>query len=392
MAALQDGEIRDARVVGFLPARRVVLELSGQLFVAWTNLPLVRDSRVRVRIEAHGHGLRLRVVDESSAPKRPNVDDLDALIERIGSRLGIAVDPTLTVSIVEQIKALHAPLREGFTSLDALEDLVHDALRAHARNLEPSLEAWALMRATANSRLGVGIARLVDALRALAAFEPALIEDAEALEDFFVDLEQPLTRERLESGITRCGCPVQALDTESSRELGTFPTRMGVQPEDANLEDCLRQVRARLDTRGEPSAWPRQVHRQVERAGAWVRRLAEILAATRVQNADVPQAPDHVAHFQIPARSAGRHGTLYVFRSPQSIFLWTDVPTPTAAGGFVTLVNAPSSTSRGSPNTPAADAVSAGATEAANRAPRTQPSRPSTHPSPRDSTPAHSSK
>ncbi len=317
MSELHAGEVRDARVVGFLPGRRVVLEMAEALYVAWTNLPLVRDSRVRVRVEPGNGAMRLRVVGEGAEATPSASSDLHDMVAGVGRRIGIAVDTTLAQTIVEQLKTLHAPLREGYAPLDELEEWVRDALRAHARHLEPSLHAWTLMRGTAHARLGVGVSRLAEALAELVPVERALQDDAARLRSFFVDLEQPLTRSRLETALASC----------CATEPGT----------PSALETCLNAIRARLEARGEPHEWPAKTRRARERAGAWVRRLIEITAATQAQNANPGPHAESVTHTQVPARSASGAGTLYVFRGPRGDLVWTDVATPHALGGFVPL-------------------------------------------------------
>ena len=149
MGTLKTGDLVRARVLGFLPGRKAVLDVQGESLVAWSDLPLVRGEVVTAVVESEGGYTRLRLVDDvdpaadgvlAETLSRSGIaaDELDLFIARTANELGLRLDGSLIREVRRYLQATEKDLETGIVPLRRLKPLVLNFAAARSRDLPAS--------------------------------------------------------------------------------------------------------------------------------------------------------------------------------------------------------------------------------------------------------------
>lgn len=354
----KEGTVLQAAVLGFLPGKRVLLDVQGETCIAWSDLPLVRGRLIPVLVEREGEGTRLRVVGEeeetrrfgwgdekSPAGGRPDpADDLDRLIARSARRSGVTLTgPSRETVRKEAIDLLHRRFPEGIVPMDEWERTVGAVLIARAKGIEPSRRARSSIVLDHETRIGTALARLIEALgeidRSSGGRRGALDDWARRLRSFYLPLDRVPLPIDLDEAILRCGyrhegrLAEKGLATWPDEESGAAPSPPGGGEDDlkgALLE--LRRSLARPVIRGRRRQEEGGERRGREKASAWCGRLLDTIEAIQVQNLDGGAGATSRA-FQLPIVVSERAGTLHLFTSPGKSQFWVDLRGLETVGG-----------------------------------------------------------
>jgi len=221
MSELRSGRVVEATVTGFLPGRRVVLDVDGETLLAWSNLPLVRGAVIRASVEPAGAGLRLRLVEERRAletggthlalsPQGTASDELDVVIAKTAEDLGLLLDERLVFEVKDGLRILETRLEREPVPLRRLSGEIRSLLMLRTRGLAPSVRLRWIMDRNGGTRLGTALLKaaesLTSAARAFGRDIGAVLEHrAITLERFFLDLDSAALAPNLGGVLRRCG-------------------------------------------------------------------------------------------------------------------------------------------------------------------------------------------
>jgi|GEM_PF-2078075 len=339
MSHLRTGELVEARIVGFLPARRVVLDIGGEPFLAWSDLPLVRGDTVRAVVEVAGPGLRLRVVREPSevgaATLRRTlersgieVDDLDLMIAEAARELGIRVGPELVVGVRDQLNLLDVGLGRGAVPLGRLKRETRTLLALWVRGVPPSSRVRRALSVGRDARLGTVLSRLVESLESAGAsvrgtVGAALRGHAERLRTYFLEVAVVEGPADLRRALDRCGYTHETKSAATG--VSNWDSENGPRDDLKGrllwLWPSLAEVREVIQGRWNPA-----VRRGLERSLAWCGRAIELIEGIQILN--LPAGPlaevDSGSTFQLPVRIPAGAGTLILSFSDQGARFWLE--------------------------------------------------------------------
>ncbi|MBN1826847.1 MAG: hypothetical protein JW958_11330 [Candidatus Eisenbacteria bacterium] len=344
MNHLREGEQVFARVAGFLPGHRVVLDLEGETVLAASDLPLVRGRLIAARVERSGGVLRLRVVAEAE-PERPldlaaaappagaSPDGLDRAIARHAREWGIPITRSFLDRVRREVARADRDLAKG--AVIPLERLGGEAARvvaALARGLDPTSRSLAALGADGEARLGIALDRLDRSLGEAAANlggsggrEAA--EMAARLRGFFIDLDEAPVAEAIARGIRLCGYAYEE-KLAARGASGWDDPPAGTEENDQDLKGflllLLRRL-ARMRDGGLPREKRDETRRALERALAWSARALDRIEAFQVGNLPGPDGSRYAAEYQLPVLARGVRGTLHLFFSGERTRCWLDM-------------------------------------------------------------------
>lgn len=339
MANLREGEVVQARILAFLPGRRVVLDVAGETLLAWSRLPLVRGRVVSAVVESAGGGIRLRVLDEDT-PQRTDAlgetlarsgirwDDLDLLITEAAIAFGLPVEERLLGETREHLRERNRTLETGAVPLLKLKREILSLLAARSRGLPATPRALAALNVDPEARLGTALSRLIDNLGSVVGdlgdnAKDALVQRAAGLRSMFVDLEAETLGEDLVGALARCGYFYEA----KLRERGYSNWREVPGLEEEDLKGSLLSLWSWLSEVKDDSFLHRKVRvrRGLEKSLAWCGRSLDIIEGVQAQNLPCSGEPEPVAAFQVPVEWRSGLGTIFLLFSSRVSQLWLDL-------------------------------------------------------------------
>ncbi len=323
----KEGTTVSAEVLGFLPYRRVVLDVNGKTYVACSDLPLVRGERITATARSQAGKIVLKIAGrgEGAGPKGPRAraecDDLDTMIDEAIRRARLAGRDGLRREARRRLLERRRHYPDGVIPLDLWIREVNAAVAAAARGLEPGTPPAAMIDREGGAPIGAALAHLIEALLEAAEELPEgslLDRYALSIHDRFLPLADPGIGDRLESIL---------------REWGVAPTGAGSKmkssaPAREAVERLLRRLKEDLEDRcrrSDTGEIPRRARSALCRAAAWCTRSLETIESERIGNlspgSDVPSR----RFAQIPLLLDGRAGTLSAISTAGVTRFWIDM-------------------------------------------------------------------
>lgn len=347
MRLYKDGAILHATVAGFLPDRKVLLEVDGETLIAYSNLPLVRGRVIMAKVESAGDGFRLRVIDstDSSAADRPEngggteVDRLDRMITECAHRCGLKVTPGLFNEIRTQIGMVNEGLRTGTVPLAELQRDIFRLTAAVAHGLVPTPRALTAVDTDPDARLGMALHRLVENLD-LAAFGfkgsvgESLAVRANRVRSFSIDLDSPELLDEISAAILSCGYAYE----EKLAIRGDICWDPEEADDDSDLKGTLLylwKALSELKERGVRRGGSDDAERGLEWSLAWTGRALDIIEGIQTRNLSGREGANGTLEYQLPVSWRGEYGTLYLGFSESGSRFRIAMGESTALGGDI---------------------------------------------------------
>ncbi|MCK4546027.1 MAG: hypothetical protein KAW17_01175 [Candidatus Eisenbacteria sp.] len=344
MNVLKDGDSIQAVVLGFLPGRRVVLDVLGESVLAWSDLPLVRGEVITAVVEATGDGARqrcrLRVMDnpdrQGDEPvvgclRRSGIpaDDLDLFVGHVVTGLGLTLDASLLGEVREYVRKHERGLDTGVVPLRKLKGTIFNFLAARARGLPASPRVLAAVGSRPGTRLGTALLRLMESLHLLAGalgggHRRDLTDRALHLRTFCIDLATAPLHLDIRAAVSRLGYVYES----KLAGRGHCHWEADEQLDREDLKGALLSLWACLDSLGDKqvSRGRRSVRRDLERSMAWCGQALDTIEAIQVQNIPASGDPETAMTFQLPVLWGSEAGDLLLLLSDGMSRFWLDLP------------------------------------------------------------------
>jgi hypothetical protein len=347
MGALKTGDLVRARVLGFLPGRKAVLDVQGENLVAWSDLPLVRGEIVTAAVESEGGHTRLRLVDDvdpavenalAETLSRAGIapDELDLFIARTAHELGLRLDRSLIREIRRYLQAAEKGLETGIVPLRRLKPLVLNFAAARTRDLPASPRVLMAVAANPETRLGTALLRLAENLELLAAkagepYESAIEERAGSVRRFFLRLGDSISLHDLEVAINRCGYGFES--KLAGRGHNSWDVDAGLDKTD--LKGTLLSLWSWLSALEEEGSLHgnEQGYRVLERSRAWCGQVLDVIEGIQVQNLPVSGDEPPTVSYQLPVFWKDEPGSLFLLFSKEVNRFWLEVVGSPGIGG-----------------------------------------------------------
>lgn len=333
-----NGKVGDrvrARVLGFLPGRKALLDVEGRTVVAWTDLPLAIGRVVTAVVEDSEEGRRLRVREGGRAPatgdgesrRGSDAATLASMIAATAVEFGLEEGEGLVRDVIRELRETTPVLEKEPVPLLHLRDEIATLLAARVRRIPTSRRTLAALRSGGGARMGRALGRLVGELGALENLlrSPAGGEGARRarrLESYFLDLSEAGEEDGLLRALRRCGYGHEAgLAAEGREGWGGEGEEAGgdLKGELIDLDRWLRTLSSRdLPRRSGPS------RRGVFRASAWAGRILDTIESIQVNNLPGPAAEGETA-WQLPVAIGGERGTLFLLVRRAESRAWLDL-------------------------------------------------------------------
>lgn len=359
----KDGAMLQAAVLGFLPGKRVLLDINGDTYIAWSNLPLVRGKIISVVVDCGGGATRLRIVGEesfqplqrtgagSSSHLLPGSsegpDDLDRLVALSARTVGVKLDDHLRNVIREEALAIVRQFPGGVVPFDQWKREIDAIVIARGKGIVPSRRARHAIELDHEAQIGTLLARLIESMREVdpggsPRRNPVIERWTERLRAHFIPLDQPGLAERLGKAIANCGYNYEARLVESG--LRNWPDNDEPPAADLprelaeDLKGSLLELRSYLFRLADLKVGNRneQSLRSRERAAAWCGRLLDTIESLQVHNLGETGRGAALEAFQIPIKVAERAGTLSLILSAEKKQFWVDLRGMGTVGGELT--------------------------------------------------------
>ena len=320
---LKEGQDVRARVVGFLPGRKVVLEVNGEVLLAVSNVPLVRGMMIRAIVERQGHMMRLRILDEEQ--EAADETDLEAFIHKTARMLHLQDEPALFGKICKQLQQAIPELQSGPVEWSEIQSWVRDILEAQVRGLPGTPQAWGAVRIGSEARLGTALARLRESLDAAAVCSRGSRRRrfsawSADLQEFFLDINEGPLAPMLQKAVRQCGY-LSTIDSGDGGK-GDFAGTLN-----DDLRQALFQLAAFLGEFREMAIERQSIdfRRALERSLLWCVQAMEIVEGLQAQNTPANKEAPWSASLQIPVEDHNCPGTLFAVLSMQQSSFWLDV-------------------------------------------------------------------
>ncbi|MFH1278956.1 MAG: hypothetical protein ABIK65_11345 [Candidatus Eisenbacteria bacterium] len=333
MKNLKPGDRVRARVLGFLPGRKALLDLEGRTVVAWTDLPLAIGRVVTAVLEDSGEGPMLRVRDGEGGGKKsggagsgPSTETLESLIASTAAEFGLRREEAPPREVIRALRETIPALEKEPVPLLRLRDEIATLLAARVRGLPSSRRALAALRSGGGARMGRALGRLVDELAGLehllrGASCREAARRARRLDSYFLDLTGAGEGEALLRALCRCGYGYEARLAASGRDgWGEEDPGAGdLKGELIDLDRWLRTLSSRdLPRRSGPA------RRGVFRASAWAGRTLDTIESIQVNNLGGTGGAGETA-WQVPVSISGERGTLFLLLRTGESRVWLDL-------------------------------------------------------------------
>ncbi len=346
MRALEPGREYPATVAGFLPGRRVILDIGGDTYLAWTDLPLIRGSRIRTRAERAKGGICLKLLDQEDHSgdrdhsSHAGADELDRLIEAVATEGGRKPAAEVVNQIRYCLRWADSRLDNEAVPLTKIEKTVHTVVTLFQRRVPVRPRTLRALETCEEARLGTTLAHL----------ESSLLQTADSIEG-----PRAITMENLAREAARFFHPIRSdratfclepivrkagyLLESDLTALGRHDWRSVEDFRERSLKAFLLLSRSELTVfRSCTSPGLGEKGRRIlERAVAWCNRSLEVLEGLQILNLPTTDGSKVTPTYQIPATLNGRRATLHLIVSPERYRFWLDRGSKDPVGAQVEL-------------------------------------------------------